>query len=158
PDRSTGTNPRPVITVTYSEPMGQGVTDPNNYFLFNSQGNRISIQSVTFDPAARVATLNYNNGLNLPADDYSLFVEGDASFDLADGINDSNQTAPLPICQPGLIITANAGGQNISTIQMPGNAQLGAASNYRNPNPTVLGQNPSPAGVKMGDVNRDGIG
>jgi photosystem II stability/assembly factor-like uncharacterized protein len=141
------------------------VTNPANYFLFNADGTPISIQSVSFDPGSRTATLNYNNGLPLPADDYSLFVAGDQIFDLVDGINDAGQTAPLPICPPGGLIVANAGtpqgsgnGQNISTIQMPGAAQLSAASNYRNPNFPVGQTNPQPSAAKMGDINRDGIG
>jgi photosystem II stability/assembly factor-like uncharacterized protein len=165
PDRFTSTNTRPVISVTYSEPMGQGVADPANYFLFNSQGNPVSIQSVSYDPAARTATLDYNNGLPLPASDYTLFVAGDKIFDLLDGINDAGQTAPLPICPPGELIAANAGtpqgstnGQNVSTISMPGNARLGAGSNYSNPNLPAGLTNPVPSAAKMADVNRDGIG
>ena len=43
----------------------------------------------------------------------------------------------LPVCQPGLILTANSGSQNIATIQMPGDGQLAAVTDYRNPNALV---------------------
>src|SRR5439155_16130919 len=88
----------------------------------NAVGQQISIQTVSYDATLFQATLSYNNGNNLTAQKYTLFVEGDNIVD-TDGDN-------LPISHSRQL--AVAGGPNgiVSIVNVPGDGTLQALSNY----------------------------
>src|SRR5262245_14417128 len=68
----TGT---PLIQVTYSEPMGSSALVKSNYLLFGSGGNRITINSASFDSLIpNTVNLAYNSNQPLVVDTYSLYV------------------------------------------------------------------------------------
>jgi hypothetical protein len=144
PDGSTTTSTQPVMAVTFSEDViASQAQDPTNYQLFNSEGQPVPIVLASYDTTAHRVTLTYNAGpLGLPANTYSLFVRGDHIHDVDDG---------LPLAQPKQLIVANAGTQNVSLVNMPGNGTLQALTNYAD------GGASKPAAVALADINGDGI-
>lgn len=133
PDGSITPNALPVISVQYSEPMVVAeATNPLNYRLFDSTGNRITIDGVSWNPMTNTATLTYNSGVILPISTYSFFVLGDKVHDVADG---------LPLSLPGQVVSANAAIGNISLVNTHYDSGLmDSLSNY--PAPTTPGATP----------------
>lgn len=145
PLEGTTTNSRPPLTVTYSEDMNLAqVTNPANYLLFNTDNERVTVNSVSYNGVNDQATLLYNGGNPLPADRYTLFVRGDQIRDVDDN---------LPLAQPGQLVVANQGAGIVSLVNVNANGTLEAASNYSQS--TLFASNP--VAVTLADVNHDGI-
>jgi hypothetical protein len=127
-DGSTVSTATPTIQVVFSEKMNSiAASNPNNYFLFGSSGNSITVNSVTLNgpdsSGNETATLNYNGGQGLILDTYTLFVR-------ADQLTADTSVGGLPIAPPGQIAVANSGSNNVSYIALPGDGSLGAISEY----------------------------
>jgi hypothetical protein len=86
--------------------------------------------------------LSYNNGAQLTADQYTLFVRGDQIHD-TDGDN-------LALSQPKQLAVANGGALNVSLVTLPGDGSLQAITNY-----AASGATPKPSAVLLADLNRD---
>jgi hypothetical protein len=154
PDGSVVGSTLPTVAVTYSTDV-TGAAVAGNYELFDSSGNKVSVDSVTYGPGAAsgtfVATLHYNSGNPLTVDRYTLFVNANNL------VGSATSTDPgVPIAQPGQLVVANAGEDTISTINLPGTGTLGAASNI--PLPSGAPPNTaSPTMVQFGDFTGDGV-
>jgi photosystem II stability/assembly factor-like uncharacterized protein len=147
-DGSTTLSTHPTIAVTYSEDV-QNANVASNYLLFNGSGQPISIQSVSYDTNSHQAILSYNNGQNLTAQKYTLFVEGDNIID-TDGDN-------LPLAHARQLVVA--GGQSISVINVPGDGTLQTLSNYANspPNAASSAPAPRPSAVALANINGSSV-
>src|SRR5262245_19177767 len=62
PDGSTSDNPRPNLSITFSEDVRAAEAGNRaNYLLFDSQGNAVSIDGANYDSTRHVVLLSYNN-------------------------------------------------------------------------------------------------
>ena len=149
-DGSTTLTGAPVIQVQFSETMTSNVTNAANYILLGSGGNPISIDAVSFvqvgGPSNSAVQVSYNGGGALVVDSYTLFLRGDQMIDVDDG---------LAMAQPGQLIVANGGRNNVSVLGAPGDGSLGTLSTYNLP--TVGGLAANPKAIAMGDIDGDGI-
>ncbi len=136
---------KPLLAVTFSEAVNAvEAGDRNNYLLFGSRGDQIPIDSALYNSGSQQVTLTYNGGNDLVVDTYTLFVRGDKIHDLNDG---------LPLAQPGQLLVANSGANNVSLVNMPGTgALIDALTNY---SVTPTGRNP--IAVAIVDVSLDGL-
>jgi hypothetical protein len=155
PLNSSTTVTHPQISITFSEdvqtkatdtsPNG-GVDNPANYVLINARPGGtsipITVNGATYNSAEHKVTLDYNNGNDLTAGQYTVFVHGDRIHDVDDN---------LPLAQPGQVLAANAGTTNISTVGLPGTGNLDAISNYQS---DITGAVPD--AVVFADVYGDG--
>src|SRR5262249_2702258 len=126
---------------------GPSALAKNNYLLFGSSGNRVTIDSATFDSVIpNTVDLAYNGGQPLVVDTYSLYV-------LASNVHDS--TFNLPMAPPWQLVVANAGRNNVSVANLPGHGSIGALSDYA---VAVVGpQVPNPMALALADLDGDGI-
>ena len=151
-DGSIVANPQPTIQIEYSEAMvgsnatNSGAADPDNYLLFDADGNSITIDNVTLSAGNTIATLDYNGGNDLFNSNYSVFVRGTQLIDQDDG---------RALAEPGQIVVANAGQNNVAIIDVPGNGSLGALSNY--PIPPIANVNANPVAVTFAELSGDTI-
>jgi photosystem II stability/assembly factor-like uncharacterized protein len=138
------TTPHPAIKVTFSEPV-TGATTAANYSLFDATGHAVFIDSVTPDAADPTKTfdLNYNSGQPLTAGTYTLFVEGDQIVD-TDGDN-------RPVSQPGQVVVANQGQNNLALLKEPGDGSLIQSGTLALPAGTKI------SAVTSADLNNDGF-
>ena len=141
PSGTTAATTMPPIKVTFNEDV-VGANVASNYTIFDAQGNSIPVGAATYTnnggSGPFVTTLTYNSGSPLPAGSYTVFVHGD-------GI--TGQIGGIPLSQPGQVVVANSGSNDIGTIDMPGNGTLDAASQY--------GLNGIPTAMAVADVNGD---
>jgi hypothetical protein len=138
-----GPTPHPTLQVTFSEPMVNAqATNAANYALFDATGHKVSVDSVTADPSNTIFTLNYNSGQALTAGNYTLFVEGDKIADVDDG---------RLLAQPGRVVVANQGQDNLSVEGARGDGSLLQSGTIALPAGTVI------SAVTSGDLNNDGI-
>ncbi len=152
-DGSSSATGLPLIQVQFSETMTNSALTPSNYVLLGSTGNNIAVNTVSFNNSAiggaatnSVVQLTYNLGAPLVVDNYTLFVRGDRLFDLDDGFS---------ISQPGQLVVANSGRNNVAVVNLPGDGTLGAVSSYNLPAVGVQAANPN--AVALGDLDGDGI-
>ncbi len=143
----------PPIQIEFSEAMAgnnvtrTGAANPANYFIFDSHGKPISVDSATLDGTQTFVTLAYNGGAPLPLDTYTVFVRGNQLFDLVHS---------LPITDTQQLVAANFGAGNISVISVPGDGTLGAMSNYPTPISPTSFSGAQPIGVALQDLTGDG--
>ena len=103
----------PPISITFSEAMdATDVTNANNYALFNSEGQSITLQLQPTDYNAANNTLTippaeYNGGVSLPADTYTLFIRGDRVREFTD---------QFAISLPNQLVVANTSTGTVSTL------------------------------------------
>ena len=143
-DGTTLTTPPTTINVEFSENVnGAGIA--SNFKLFNSAGTAISFSNDSYSNATDTATLTLSNS-NLPADTYTLFVNGAAITSVADG---------LAVSQPGQLVFADVGRGNVATVSMPGNGTLGASTNYEAPDASAT--QATPTAVAVADLDGDGL-
>jgi hypothetical protein len=143
-DGVTTSNGQQPIIIQFNEDMAQAdVTNTNNYLLFNSQGQQITINKAVYDPVRDQVTLQYNGSAPLVPDRYSLFVRGDQLHDADEG---------LPLAQPGQLVVASSGNKTVSLVNMPGDGSLSALANYQD----STGKS-QPAAVVIADVTGDGL-
>src|SRR5262245_25345490 len=145
-DGSATSSAHPTIQVKYSEAMDSvSATKAANYKLVDSSGNVITIDNVSLDAAtSTVATIDYNDGQDLIVDNYTLFVRGDQVFDADDA---------RPLAQPGQLIVANGGQNNVAVAGLPGDGTIQALGQYGLSK--VGAQNPNPYAVAFGDLDGD---
>ncbi len=119
---TTSTVTTPPIKVTFNEDV-IGANIASNFTLFDAQGNSIPISAATYSNNGGVyaTTLTYNSGSPLPAGTYTLFVYGN---------NITGTVGGIPLAQPGQLVVANSGSNDVGTISMPGNGLLNAGSQY----------------------------
>src|SRR4051812_28032119 len=126
---SSTTQTQPTISVQFSSNVKSAeAQDPANYLLFDSSGNAVPVQTVTYSNTGGsfVATLtSYNNGNPLPSDSYTLLVRGNQIHDAATN---------TPLAQNGQLVAANQGAANVSVLGVndpPTNdGQIEAPTNY----------------------------
>jgi hypothetical protein len=158
-DGSSTTSAHPSLVVTFNEDVvstspsaTNSVTNPNNYKLFDSSGTSFTVNSVNYSNGGGsgpfTATIIYNGGGNLVVNNYTLFIN-------AANIVGTAANGSIPMSQPGKVVVANSGANNISTISMPGNGTLGALSDY--PLPPSGSTQSSPKAVVLADLNGDGV-
>src|SRR5262249_32985993 len=108
-DGSASASAQPVIQVQYSETLTNTATHPTNYVLLGSSGNPVAINGASFvdTPTNTTVQLTYNSGQPLVVDTYTLYVRGDKVTDVNDG---------LALAQPGQLLVANAGRNNLAVV------------------------------------------
>ncbi len=143
---SSPSSPHPILQIQFSEPMRPAeLTNVANYLLVDATGAPISIQKATPNATNDIVTLDYNNNKDLNVNNYSLFVQGDQLHDIDDG---------RALASPGELIAANAGRNNVSTVNIPGNGTLGALGHYNVPPLGVTAA--TPTAIQLADLDGDG--
>lgn len=149
---------RPQIALTFSENVVETeARDPGNYLLFDDANRSYPINSVVYDASRFQVFLNYNNGNELPAGRFTLFVRGEKIHDVDEG---------LPLADPGQLLTVNGASSasfnyepSISTVGYAGTGSLNAITNVEVPpgSPIITGTS-APTTLKdalLIDLNKD---
>jgi hypothetical protein len=114
----------PTLSVTFDQNVvASDATNVNNYLLFGSHNNPISVDSAfySFNPGKSqgVVTLTYHDPATNPANDktqglvtdtYTLFIRAANIHSALDGVT--------PVTQPGQLAVANAGSSNVSLVNI----------------------------------------
>jgi hypothetical protein len=143
------------IVVQFNEAMdANDAANVNNYKLFASDGTSIALSQagIKYNAATFTTTLSVsaiNNGQQLVADTYTLFIEGDHVREATD---------TLFLSAPGQIVVANqgSGGGNVSTLSMsntgPGSDAIGGPFNIDLAASGAI----TPLAMTLADVDGDG--
>ncbi len=157
---STSTNP--TLSITFSEAMDPvDVQNTANYYLFNSEGQQIPVNTATYTAVNDTVTLSYNGNAVLPADTYSLFVRGDTIHNFGDAFTLAN---------PGQIVAANTADSTVSTLNTsidpvatqvpppsPTTSLFNSLQSYPVTAPNGSALTATPVGVAVADFNGDGF-